>query len=124
ACDLPRRCAGRPIGHSLGSGGGARFALAPLHPGGLMDRRLFLKTAGAVSASLALPKTTRLFALDRPSDPWRTFEVTTRVEVLKPVGTSYVWLPAAIPRETPVQRTLGNKCKADGGTAQFAEHET
>ena len=71
-----------------------------------MNRRRFLKTAGAVSASLALPKTTRLFALDQAADPWRTFEVTTRVEVLKPAGTTYVWLPAAILRETPFQRPI------------------
>jgi transglutaminase-like putative cysteine protease len=88
-----------------------------------MDRRSFLKTAGAVSATFALPKTARLFALDQPSSGWRTFEATTRVEVLKPVGTTYVWLPAAILRETPFQKTLGNEFKAEGGTAEMIENK-
>jgi transglutaminase-like putative cysteine protease len=88
-----------------------------------MDRRGFLKTAGAVSVSLAVPKTARLFALDRLPDAWRTFEVTTRVEVLKPSGTTYVWLPAAILRETPFQATLGNEFKAEGGTAELVKNE-
>ncbi|PYQ67715.1 MAG: hypothetical protein DMF54_03365 [Acidobacteria bacterium] len=55
-----------------------------------MDRRDFLKSAGVVSATLALPKTGRLFALDEPSGGWRTFEVTTRVEVLKPSGPTLI----------------------------------
>jgi len=88
-----------------------------------MDRRSFLKTAGAVSASLAIPKSARLFALDQPSSGWRTFEVTTRVEVLKPVGTTYVWLPGAIPRETPFQKTLSNDFKAEGGAAELVKDE-
>jgi len=88
-----------------------------------MDRRSFLKTAGAVSATFALPKTARLFALDQPSSGWRTFEATTRVEVIKPVGTTYVWLPAAILRETPFQKTLANEFKAEGGTAEMVENK-
>jgi transglutaminase-like putative cysteine protease len=86
-----------------------------------MDRRTFLKSAGAVSASLALPRTSRLFALDQAPEPWRTFEVTTRVEVLKPSGVTYVWLPAAILRETPFQKTLANEFKAEGGIAEMVE---
>ncbi len=88
-----------------------------------MDRRSFLKTAGAVSATFALPKTARLFALDQPTSGWRTFEATTRVEVLKPVGTTSVWLPAAILRETPFQKTLANEFKAEGGTAELVKNE-
>ncbi|HEY4229251.1 MAG TPA: transglutaminase domain-containing protein [Thermoanaerobaculia bacterium] len=90
-----------------------------------MDRRTFLKTAGAASATLALPKTARLFALDQAAlqGGWRTFEVTTRVEVLKPVGTTLVWLPAAIPREMPFQKTLSNEFKAEGGTAELVKDE-
>ena len=81
-----------------------------------MNRRDFLRTAGVVSASLAFPKTARLFAEDAGSDAWRTFEVTTRVEVLKPSGPTRVWLPAALIRETPYQKTLVNKFSAEGDT--------
>ena len=88
-----------------------------------MDRRDFLKSAGVVSASLALPSSARLFALDQPTDPWRTFEVTTRVEVLKPVGTTYVWLPAALLVETPFQKTLANEFRAEGGKGEMVENK-
>src|SRR5262245_40436356 len=84
-----------------------------------MDRRRFLKTAGAVTAGLALPGRSRLLALESPADAWRSFEVTTRVEVLKPSGVTRVWLPAAMLRETPYQKTLANDFRAEGGTAEL-----
>ena len=52
---------------------------------------------------------------------WRTFEVTTRVEVLKPSGATRVWLPAAL--LAPFQRTLANDFKAEGGTAELVENK-
>jgi len=60
-----------------------------------MDRRSFLKT-GALIPAAALPNLS--FAQQLPFEPrqakkWRTFEVTTRVEVLFPEGASRVWLP-------------------------------
>jgi transglutaminase-like putative cysteine protease len=88
-----------------------------------MNRRDFLRSAGAVSASLALPKTSRLFALGETPGGWRTFEVTTRVEVLKPSGTTLVWLPAALIRETPYQKTLANEFRAEGGMAEIVERK-
>jgi transglutaminase-like putative cysteine protease len=87
-----------------------------------MNRRRFLQTAGVASASLVLPRSSRLFALDAPPDPWRTFEVTTRVEVLKPSGPTYVWLPAALLRDTPFQKTLANDYRAEGGTVGLVEN--
>ena len=53
-----------------------------------MRRRSFLQAGAAVSALGSLPR----FALAQqlPYDPrpsgWRTFEVATRVEILKPAG--------------------------------------
>src|SRR5207237_9703806 len=72
---------------------------------------------------LALPKTGRLFALDEPSGGWRTFEITTRVEVLKPSGTTLVWLPAALDRSTPFQKALANRFDAGRGTAEIVRNE-
>lgn len=86
-----------------------------------MNRRDFLKAAGAVSAGLALPNARRLFGEDLKADPWRTFEVTTRVEVLKPSGMTRVWLPAALLRETAYQKTLANTFHAEGGSAELVE---
>jgi transglutaminase-like putative cysteine protease len=88
-----------------------------------MNRRNFLRYAGIASASLALPDTGRLFAHDSSSGSWRTFEVTTRVEVLKPSGMTRVWLPAALIGKTPYQKTLANRFSAEGGTAEIVESE-
>ncbi len=88
-----------------------------------MHRRDFLRSAGVVSASLAFPKAARLFALGEAPGGWRTFEVTTRVEVLKTSGATLVWLPAALIRETAYQKTLANDFRAEGGTAEIVERK-
>jgi len=85
-----------------------------------MKRREFLQHTGTLCAGLALSKALPVFA-DSVSAPWRTFEVTTRVEVLKPSGATHIWLPAALIRETPFQKTLANKFSAEGCTAKFTE---
>ena len=80
-----------------------------------MKRREFLKSAGMVTAGLAFHRAGKLFALDAPASGWRTFEITTRVEVLKPSGTTRVWVPAALNFETPYQKPLGNSFRFEGG---------
>ena len=90
-----------------------------------MNRRTFLQSTGAVCAGLAFTKSIPVFADSlRPSDGWRTFEVTTRVEVLKPTGVTHIWLPAALNRDTPFQRTHSNKFKAEGGSAKLTQDKT
>ena len=85
-----------------------------------MKRREFLRSASVVSAAIAFPKAVRLFAGEVP-DAWRSFEVTTSVQVLKPSGITRIWLPAALVNPTPFQRTLANEFKAEGGTAKIVE---
>jgi transglutaminase-like putative cysteine protease len=84
-----------------------------------MNRRDFLRSTSIVSAALAFPETGRLFAEETSPSGWRTFEVTTRVEVLKPVGATRIWLPAPLTGTTPFQRTLTNKYTAEGGAAKL-----
>ena len=86
-----------------------------------MKRRDFLKSAGAASASIAFLKPGRLFAEGAAADGWRTFEVTTRVQVLKTSGTTRIWIPAALASPTPFQKTLANEFNAEGGTAKMVE---
>jgi transglutaminase-like putative cysteine protease len=86
-----------------------------------MNRRKFLRSAGVLSAAFAVPKKGSLFAQGSAPAGWRTFEVTTRVEVLKPSGLTRIWLPAALLAKTPFQNTLANTFKADGGTASLVE---
>jgi transglutaminase-like putative cysteine protease len=87
-----------------------------------MNRRDFLRSAGIASASLAFPKSARLFADSAMPHLWRTFELTTRVEVLGTSGVTRVWIPAALLRETPFQRTIANRFHAEGGSAKMVEN--
>ena len=86
-----------------------------------MNRRDFLRSTGVFSASLAFAKAGRIFAGDATVNQWRTFEVTTRVEVLKTSGTTRIWLPAPLISETPFQKTLSATFQPDGGTAKIIE---
>ena len=87
-----------------------------------MKRRDFLRSAGMVSAGLAFPEAAkRLFAADGSAGGWRTFELTTRVELLNPSGITRIWLPAALISRTPFQKTLANTFHAEGGSAKMTE---
>ncbi len=86
-----------------------------------MRRREFLQHTGTMCAALTLLKAVPLLAETPASTNWRTFEVTTHVEVLKPSGVTHIWLPAALIRNTRFQKTLGNKFVADGGRAKHTE---
>jgi transglutaminase-like putative cysteine protease len=89
-----------------------------------MNRRDFLRSASVASASFTLLKTRRMFGPGAASDGWRTFEVTTHVEVLKASGSTRIWVPGALILETPFQRTLSNTFGAEGGSAKLVENKT
>jgi transglutaminase-like putative cysteine protease len=80
-----------------------------------MNRRDFLRSTGALSAG---------FARLRADDGWRTFEVKTRVEILKSSGVTRVWLPAVLIHETLFQKTLSNEFSAEGGKARIVKGKT
>jgi hypothetical protein len=80
-----------------------------------VNRRDFLRSASVASAGLLFHNTASLFADELVSNDWRTFEVTTRVEILKPSGPTRVWLPVPLTGRTPFQRTLENRYTAEGG---------
>src|SRR3974390_431844 len=86
-----------------------------------MNRRNFVRSTSFAFAGLTLSKAELSFAQNSPSGGWRTFEVTTRVEVLKPAGETKVWLPAALVQNTPFQKTTSNRFIADGGKARLVE---
>jgi transglutaminase-like putative cysteine protease len=80
-----------------------------------MQRRSFLQAGAAASLLGSFPRFAT--AQQLPYDPrpagWRTFEVTTRVEVLKPTGPSRVWVP--VPSvESDYQKVLGNTWSGNG----------
>src|SRR5271156_161342 len=88
-----------------------------------MNRRDFLRSAGVAAAAFALPKAGES-AQPATASEWRTFEVTTRVEVLKLSGGTRIWVPTALLRPEPFQRTLSNTFNADGGSAKMVENKS
>jgi transglutaminase-like putative cysteine protease len=90
--------------------------------GAHMNRRDFLRSASIVSAYAVIPESRNLFARNATAASWRTFEITTRAEVLEPSGPTRIWLPAALINPTPFQKTLANQFTADGGTAKLVEN--
>src|SRR2546427_4441697 len=85
-----------------------------------MDRRAFLKTGAILPAAAALPKLAPAQQLPfnpRQAEKWRTFEVSTRVEIVFPEGATRVWLP--VPSvDSSYQKTIDN---AWSGNAQVAK---
>lgn len=85
-------------------------------PGAIVKRRDFLQNAAAAVAGFAL--STAVSAGAEEVTAWRTFEVTTRVEVLNPAGTTRVWMPVPFAQNTPFQKTIRNSLHCEGGSAR------
>jgi len=89
-----------------------------------MNRRTFIRDAAFAGAGLALAgrpsSMEREVSPERLADGWRTFEITTRVEVLQASATTRVWLPTPLPA-APYQKTLGDTYHAAGGRTVMIE---
>jgi transglutaminase-like putative cysteine protease len=86
-----------------------------------MNRRDFLRANSSICAGWALCKAIPALADNQPAGGWRTFEVVTKVELLKPDGVSRIWLPAPLIRKTPYQNTLSTRFTATNGTAALSK---
>ena len=81
-------------------------------------RRTFLKNTAALAALGTLPgipfaQTPGNRSFTPQSGAWRTFDVTTRVDIVKPEGATQVWLP--IPSvNSDYQRSLDNSFSTNG----------
>ena len=82
-----------------------------------MHRRDFLRLAGLPAAGLLIPSAISQAFAQSPADRWRTFEVTTRVEVAQSAGKTRVWLPTPLTVDTPYQKSLGSSFNAEGAAA-------
>jgi len=77
-----------------------------------MKRREFMLSTAAASALAALPWRNALAA-----EGWRTFEITTHVEVINPTGVSRTWVPLPLVLETDWQRTISNSWSGNASQA-------
>ncbi len=85
-----------------------------------MKRRAFLSSLAAVPALASFPRLAlaQHLPFDPRPGPWRTFEVTTRVEVLKPAGMTSAWVP--LPSvESDYQQPLGNHWSGNAAEARI-----
>ena len=81
-----------------------------------MERRVFLKTAVAAAAAGSLPWRE---ALARTTGEWRSYEIVTRVTILKPQGTSRAWIPLPMMDETDWHRPVGSSWSGNAAKAQI-----
>src|SRR6266446_6779035 len=96
-----------------------------------MNRRQFIFRAGIGATGFALggrsasPMEREAFSREsrgqtEPAEGWRTFEITTRVDVLQASATTRVWLPTPL-AATPYQKTFGDTYHAAGGRTVMIE---
>jgi hypothetical protein len=86
-----------------------------------MNRRDFLRANSSICAGWALSRAVPVLADTPSAGEWRTFEVLTKVELLKPNGVSHIWLPAPLIRNTPYQNTISARFTAEGGPARLSK---
>jgi len=77
-----------------------------------MKRRTFLHAGAAASLLGTLPRFARAAGFDPRPGPWRYFDVTTRVDVRRPSGSTRVWVP--LPSlNGDFQHVIGNSWSGD-----------
>jgi transglutaminase-like putative cysteine protease len=82
-----------------------------------MDRREFLKTTAAASAVASMPWRE---AVASTTGDWHSYEIVTRVTILKPQGGSKAWIPLPMMDETEWQRPVGSSWSGNAATARIA----
>lgn len=78
-----------------------------------MRRRAFLKVSAAAAAAGALP-----WRSAGATPEWHTYDVTTKVTILKPKGGSRAWVPLPLVDDTDWHRAIGNSWSGNAGKVQ------
>jgi transglutaminase-like putative cysteine protease len=92
-----------------------------------VNRRRFLQSTSTIPAlaagSWALPSfIAGAHAQSEADAAWRIFEVTAKVEILNPAGTTRIWLPTPMVVDTLYQKNLGHQLTVeDGGVVRSQE---
>jgi transglutaminase-like putative cysteine protease len=89
-----------------------------------LHRREFLKSAVAASAALTLP---RAASAQTEFDPhpaqWRSYAVTSRIEVARPTGKLRAWIPLPSVNEADWSRSLGSEWTGNAVTAVVGDQK-
>jgi len=75
-----------------------------------MERRKFLESVGASTVFILAGARKGASAVPAPTEAagWRTFEVTTRVEITQPTAGTRAWVPLPLMADTDYQKRLGD----------------
>ena len=83
-----------------------------------MERRAFLRTATLASAAAALARVPVVGANTTGAERWRSFEITTRVEIINPAGMTRAWVPLPLVQDTDYHKSLGQTWGGNAGSVQ------
>lgn len=78
-----------------------------------MYRREFIISTLAGAVAGALP-----WRIAQGASPWRSFEVTTRLEIQRPEGVSRAWVPLPLPASNDWHRDQGSRWTGNTGRAE------
>jgi len=81
-----------------------------------MDRRNFLKTTSAAATVASMPWRE---AAASTTGEWRSYEIVTRVTILKPQDVSHTWVPLPMLDDTDWQRSIGSSWSGNAAKAQI-----
>jgi transglutaminase-like putative cysteine protease len=89
-----------------------------------MDRRTFLKTGATTLAAAGLARPLAALGAEASGGAkWRTFEVTTRLEIVQPSGVTRAWVPLPLMPDTDYQKSLGQSWTGNTGVTRVVRDE-
>jgi transglutaminase-like putative cysteine protease len=85
-----------------------------------MNRRTFLRTSAMTPVMTGFARLPNVWADSTAETRWRTFGVTTRLEILAPSGVTRAWVPLPLVEDTDYHRMLGRTWSGNAANAQAA----
>ena len=79
-----------------------------------MNRRTFLQSSVATAVLQSLP-----WQAARAQSGWRSFEITTRVEIRDAFGVARAWVPLPLEGDTDWQKAIGDSWTGNARTARI-----
>lgn len=80
-----------------------------------MDRRAFLKASAAAATAASVP----VRSIATTTSDWQSYEITTKVAILKPRGATRAWVPLPMLDETEWHRAIGNSWVGNAAKVQM-----
>jgi transglutaminase-like putative cysteine protease len=85
---------------------------------------MFLRTGASTLAAAALARPLAAHAAETGGgSKWRTFEVTTRLDIVKPSGGARGWVPMPLMPDTDYQRSLGQSWTGNAAATRVIRDE-